>query len=88
MHTYSVEVNITLSIDDELVERARAVAREQGTSLNALIREYIEQIAGQLDGEAVLEQFQSMWREPGNSDGNRFARDDVYEERASRYKPR
>lgn len=81
-------MNITLSIDEKLVERARAVAREQGTSLNALIREYIELLAGQASGETVLEQFEAMWQTPGNSGGKRFDRDEVYEERASRYKPR
>jgi hypothetical protein len=81
-------MNITLSIDEQLVERARAVAREQGTSLNALIREYIELLAGQVGGEKILEQFQAMWQAPGNSAGKRFDRDDVYEERTSRYKPR
>lgn len=88
MCTYYVYVNITLSIDEQLVERARAVAREQGTSLNALIREYIELLAGQLGGDTVLEQFQAMWQTPGNSGGKRFDREDVYEERMSRYKPR
>ena len=81
-------MNITLSIEDALVERARAVAREQGTSLNALIREYIELLAGQLDGETVLERFEAMWQTPGNSSGKRVDRDDLYEERMSRYKPR
>lgn len=88
MRTYYVFVNLTLSIDEQLVERARAVAREQGTSLNALIREYIEVLAGQLPGDAVLRQFEAMWDEPGSSSGKRFDRDEVYAERTSRYKPR
>jgi hypothetical protein len=81
-------VNLTLSIDEQLVERARAVAREQGTSLNALIRAYIESLAGEVSGEAVLEQFQQMWRSPGNSGGKRFDRDAIYDERTNRYKSR
>lgn len=81
-------VNLTLSIDDTLVERARAVAREQGTSLNALIREYIEVLAGHGDGETVLAQFEALWKEPGSSGGKRFDRDELYEERLGRYRPR
>lgn len=88
MYTYPVFVNLTLSVDEQLVERARAVAREQGTSLNALIREYIELLAGQVEGDTVLEQFQAFWRDPGDSGGKRFDRDAIYEERTSRYKPR
>lgn len=81
-------MNITLSIDEQLVERARAVAREQGTSLNALIREYIEVLAGQRGAKTVLEQFETLWATPGNSSGKRFERDEIYEERTRRYKPR
>jgi hypothetical protein len=88
VYTYPVDVNLTLSIDERIVERARAIAREQGTSLNALIREYLELLAGQASGETVLEQFEEMWRDPGASSGPGVRRDDAYEERLSRYKPR
>ena len=37
-------MNLTLSVSDEIIERAREVARQQGTSLNALVREYLERI--------------------------------------------
>lgn len=43
-------MNITLAVDEKIVERAREVARQQGTSLNALIREYLEKLAGQRSG--------------------------------------
>jgi hypothetical protein len=86
--TYSVRMNLTLSIDERLVERARAIAREQGTSLNALIRDYLELLAGQASGQTVLEQFEEMWLAPGASSGRGVRRDDVYEERLNRYKPR
>ena len=33
--------NLTISIDDELVRRARIRALEQGTSVNALVRDYL-----------------------------------------------
>ena len=85
---HTVEVNLTLSIEDELVERARAVAREQGTCLDALSREYLERLAGQVDGDALLEQFEEVWRTPGTSAGKRFDREGIYEERSRRYKPR
>jgi hypothetical protein len=42
--------NLTLAIDDELLRRARLRALEQGTSVNALLREYLESFAG--DGRA------------------------------------
>jgi hypothetical protein len=81
-------MNLTLSVDERLVERAREVARRQGTSLNALIRDYIEGLAGQLTGDQILREFEAMWAEPGNSAGRPFKRDELYEERLSRYAPR
>ena len=35
--------NITLSADEELIERARLVARSQHTTLNAAFREWLQQ---------------------------------------------
>lgn len=37
--------NLTLTIDDEVLRRARLHAIERGTSVNALVREYLEGIA-------------------------------------------
>ena len=88
MCTYYLLVNITLSLDEQVVERAREVARHQGTSLNALIREYVELLAGQLTGEEVLAEFEQLWQQAGDSRGSRFNRDDIYEERMSRYNRR
>jgi hypothetical protein len=34
--------NLTLSIDDELLQRAREAALRERTSVNALVREYLE----------------------------------------------
>ena len=33
--------NLTLSIDDDLVHRARPAALKENTSVNALVREYL-----------------------------------------------
>lgn len=84
-------MNITLAVDERTVERAREIARQQGTSLNALIREYIELLANQATGEELLEEFQKMWAEidrspGGSSSGYRFDREEIYEERLGRYK--
>lgn len=48
--------NLTLTIDDELLTRARVRAREQGTSVNALVRDYLARFAnGQGEGTAIDE---------------------------------
>jgi hypothetical protein len=74
--------NITLSVDEQTVARAREVARQQGTSLNALIREYIERIAGQRSGVAIYRQLEELWSEGGGHSGGRTPRrEDAYEGR-------
>jgi predicted transcriptional regulator len=40
-------MNVTLSIEDELVKKARKIAVERDTTLSAMIREYLEQIASE-----------------------------------------
>lgn len=37
--------NITLSLDDDLVTRVRKVAIERHTSMNSMIREFLETVA-------------------------------------------
>jgi predicted nucleic acid-binding protein len=39
--------NLTLSADDELIEKARREAARRGKSLNQLIRDYLEELAGE-----------------------------------------
>ncbi len=38
--------NITLSVDDKTIERARDAAKAMGTSLNRLVRDHIERLSG------------------------------------------
>ena len=45
LHTYYVNMIVTLSIEDELVKKIREIAVERDTTLTAIIREYLEQIA-------------------------------------------
>ncbi len=73
---------MTLSVDDKLAERAREVARQQGTSLNALIRDFIEKLAGKRGGDELSARLERCWREtPGHSAGRSWRRDDAYEGR-------
>jgi hypothetical protein len=38
--------NLTITVDEETVKRARMRALEEGTSVNALLRDYLEDYAG------------------------------------------
>jgi len=45
-YTDQTLANLTITIEDALLRRARMRALEQGTSVNALLREYLEAYAG------------------------------------------
>lgn len=75
-------MNITLSADRDLVEKARAYAASHGTSVNQLIREYLEQLVGEISAEDAAGAFAAIARtNAGDSRGARFNREDLYADR-------
>jgi hypothetical protein len=73
-------MNLTLSVDDEVIEAARQRAKLLGTSVNQLVREYLEQLAGKSDPEADPAEFEKLSRAAGgNSCGWKFDRDELHE---------
>ncbi|HET6610424.1 MAG TPA: DUF6364 family protein [Kofleriaceae bacterium] len=76
-------MNVTIAINDKLLARAREVARRQGTSLNALVRQYLEQLAGEQAGEDVANALMDLMNtQGGHSGGRHIAREEAYEGRA------
>jgi hypothetical protein len=76
-----VSVNITLSIDEKLAERARERLRATGKSLNQEIREHLEHIVGADEElESELEEFKRRSGK-GNSGDWKYNREDAYEDR-------
>lgn len=79
--TYHPAMNITLSVDREAVERACEVARRQGTTLEALLRDYIGSLAGRRSPEELAEALRALWAEgAGDSGGRSIRREDAYGE--------
>lgn len=78
MRTYTVSVNLTLSVDEQLVARAREKADALGTSLNQLIRDYLQKIAGDDDPERSIEELKRL-SGTGHSRGWRFNRAEIHE---------
>ncbi len=75
-------MNITLSVDDEIVARARKIAREQGISLNEMIRRHLEMVAGCRSSSQIVAELQSLWdKHPGHSRRRKISRDEAYEGR-------
>jgi hypothetical protein len=74
------EVNVTLSIDDELLARARELAARRGTSVNQLIRDYLSELASDLSADDVVQELEELWKKSaGSSKGRRWTREDLHE---------
>jgi hypothetical protein len=75
-------VNVTLSGDDEVIRRVRRKAEAMGTSVNQLIRDYLEQLAGKSDPEQLAAEFERLSRlAHGDSQGWKFDREELHERR-------
>jgi len=70
-------MNLTLSLDDHLVRRARKKAEALGKSLNQLIRDYLQTVAGGDDAEHSIAEFKRLSGK-GHSRGWRFNRDEIH----------
>ncbi|HLX99931.1 MAG TPA: hypothetical protein VKR62_14630 [Roseiarcus sp.] len=59
--------NITLAIEDKVLDRARIVAAEKKTTVNALVREFLADVAGR--EERLAEARKQLLRLMDNSKG-------------------
>lgn len=81
MRTYTVLVNITLSIDEQIVERAREKLRAVGKSVNEEIRDHLRHVAGENDSAEKDIAFLRSTAGQGNSRGWKWNREELYEDR-------
>lgn len=78
--------NLTIAVDEDVLRRARIRALEEGSSVNALLREYLIAYAASDDrvthDRAVLRRVLDRARtNPGHSGGRSWTREELYEER-------
>jgi hypothetical protein len=71
-------MNLTLSVDEQIVARARRKADALGKSLNQLIRDYLQNLAGMDDAERSIQELRRLSGR-GDSRGWRFNRDEIHE---------
>ena len=71
-------MNLTLSIDDHVVARARKRAEALGKSLNQYIREQIQKLAGDDTHDEWYEELCRL-SGTGNPRGWKFNRDEIHE---------
>ncbi len=81
--------NLTITVDDELLKKARMRALERGTSVNAVLAEYLRTFVGEVHAQtratrALLaladENSKASGRSRGKTrGGRRWTRDDLHE---------
>ena len=83
-----VAMNITLSIDEEVVKKVRRVALERDTTLTAMVRDYLTSLA---DSDAATRKaradrlMETLERSSRDIGPRTWTRDDLYDERLNRY---
>lgn len=81
-YTAMIMANVTLTVDENLLKRARIRALEQDTSVNALVRSYLEDYVGRnprregMGGFLALTESVHAGSGPG---GRSWTRDELYE---------
>ena len=74
--------NLTLAIDEQILQRARIRAIQRGTSVDALVRDYIARLAGESDAEDGVAQFHQIvsgGTASSGSAGRTWTRDELYD---------
>jgi hypothetical protein len=76
-------MNLTMSVDDDLLRKAREHARRRGVSLQDLLRGYLRGLVGEVSPDAIAtELLDLMRRQTGDSGGRKIKRDDGHEGRS------
>ena len=74
-------MNLTLSIDEDLLAKSREAAKKQNTSVNNLVREYLKKLVNESEPAEASREFAEIARDNGgrSPDGWKFDRDNLYD---------
>lgn len=73
-------MNITLSIDEAVIEKARKLAAARGTSVNQLVRDYLESLVRPRQTDRFSKDLRRLTAEgKGRAKGWRFDRESLHE---------
>lgn len=70
--------NITIALDEKVIEAGRAYAQKHNTSLNGLIRSLLDQAVMPASMHWLDECFELMDQTQADSRGERWKRDELY----------
>ena len=81
-------MTVTLDLDEEIVKRARELAKREGISLEELLSEYVREGVTQIyrmkpgSGEKIAEELDRLWATSwGDSRGEKWTREELHERR-------
>lgn len=73
-------MNVTVSIDDEVAERARDLAERRGMSLDELIRMSVEELVRELTPQDIVAKLNELWAAGGGDfRGSTWTREELHE---------
>lgn len=74
-------VRLTIALEEEILERARNRARQQGTSVDEVLRSYLESYAGSDEDreEAIRALLDLSKKAQSGSGGRTWSRDELHE---------
>jgi hypothetical protein len=72
--------NITLSADETALAIARNYAKKHNTTLNQLVRDYIQEIVTKSERESFIDEFLQFTKEPAgcSEPGWKFDREEIH----------
>lgn len=77
--------NVTLAVDEKLLEQSREYARRHHTTLNGMIRKYLVQTVAKPAGKGWLQELFRLADEAhGNSRGWKWNRDEIHDRKVLR----
>lgn len=72
-------MNVTLSIEDQVVAEARRIAAARGTSLNQLVRDFLGDLTRVDDVESVIAQLEAIWANESYRSEGPWTREELHE---------
>lgn len=73
-------MNVTISVDEDLLRRAREAAKRRGTTLNQMIRDLLTAVTTDTDPLETAKELQELWSHSDTgSRGQRWKREDLYD---------
>ena len=74
-------MNITLSADKDLISNSRLYAKKHNTTLNNLVREYLQRITNESEGKNIAGEFMNLAKNNGGKSAKdfKFNRDNIYD---------